>query len=156
MRITGLTEARLDHVIGLMTASPLLRRYGVTRRSARASLMRGRRTGDVQLVASDGGKVIGFAWMILTQAFDRTAYLRLLLVAEGRQSRGVGAALLGRVEQLARAAASRHLMLLVTANNRRARAFYARQGYRHVGDLPSFVRRRMSESLYVKIWNRHS
>jgi GNAT superfamily N-acetyltransferase len=139
-----------------MTASPLLRRYGVTRRSARTCLRRGRRTGDIQLVASEGGKVIGFAWMILTQAFDSTAYLRLLLVAEGRQSRGVGAALLGRAERLARAAASRHLMLLVTANNRRARAFYARQGYRHVGDVPSFVHRGIAESLYVKSWRDRS
>ena len=42
------------------------------------------------------------------------------------------------------------MVLLVTTTNRRARAFYKRQGYRYVGGLPAFVRPKIGESLYVK------
>jgi len=89
---------------------------------------------------------------ITTRALDRAAYLRLLLVAEGEQSRGVGAALLRDAERRARASGCRHLVLLVTSANRRARTFYTRHGYRHVGNLPGFVRPAIGESLYVKTW----
>ncbi|CAN5229027.1 hypothetical protein BH18CHL2_BH18CHL2_06190 [soil metagenome] len=94
--------------------------------------------------------VRGVAWLILTRAFDGAAYLRLLLVAEGEQSRGVGAALLSRAERRAREARSRHLALLVTGTNRRARNFYEREGYRLVGILPGYVRPGIDEALYVK------
>jgi GNAT superfamily N-acetyltransferase len=78
----------------------------------------------------------------------------LLLVAEGEQSHGVGGALLAEAELKARASGCRHLVLLVTTTNRRARAFYARQGYEHVGNLPGFVHPAIGESLYVKSWPR--
>lgn len=132
----------------------MLRRYGVTRHRAWASLTEAQRERDLVLVALQGDEVVGLAWVIATRALDRAAYLRLLLVAEGRQSAGVGAALLADAERRARKAGCRHLVLLVTTTNRRARAFYVRQGYRHVADLPSFVRPRIGESLYLKSWNK--
>ena len=137
----------------LMARSPLLRRYGVTRHRAHASLGDGLRERDLLQVALEDGEVIGLAWVIATRALDRTAYLRLLLVAERQQSQGVGAALLADAERRARASGCRHLVLLVTTTNRRGRAFYARQGYRHVGDLPGFARPHIGESLYVKSWS---
>jgi ribosomal protein S18 acetylase RimI-like enzyme len=42
------------------------------------------------------------------------------------------------------------MVFLVTAKNRRARAFYRRQGYRQVGNLPGFVRPAIDETLYLK------
>jgi hypothetical protein len=36
--------------------------------------------------------------------------------------------------------------------NRRARSFYERHGYAHVGDLAGFVRPGIAESLYLKSW----
>jgi len=80
---------------------------------------------------------------VLAEAWD---------VAEGEQSRGVGAALLEDAERRARKSGCRHLALLVTSANRRARTFYTRHGYRHVGNLPGFVRPAIGESLYVKSW----
>jgi GNAT superfamily N-acetyltransferase len=152
MRITRATRAHVAGLVELMTGSPLLRRYGVTSGGARANLLEGLRERDLLLVALDRGETAGFAWAITTRALDRAAYLRLLLVAEGKQSRGVGAALLRDAERRARAAGCRHLVLLVTTTNRRARTFYTRHGYRHIGDLPGFVRPRIGESLYVKSW----
>jgi GNAT superfamily N-acetyltransferase len=150
MRITRATTAHVPALARLMTASPLLQRYAVTLIRARSSLLEALRERDQLVVALEGGKPLGLAWVITTRALDRAAYLRLLLVAEGQQSRGVGAALLADAERRARASGCRHLVLLVTTANRRARNFYARHGYRHVGSLPGFVRPGVGESLYVK------
>jgi GNAT superfamily N-acetyltransferase len=135
-----------------MTRSALLKRYRVTNVGARTSLLEGLRERDLLLVALERGETQGLAWVITTRALDRSAYLRLLLVAEGQRSHGVGAALLADAERRARASGCRHLVLLVTTTNRRARNFYARHGYRQVGNLPGFVRPAIGESLYVKSW----
>ena len=149
MRLVRATNRHVSAMALLMTESPLLRRYGVTPRGARARLAEGLRARDLLLVAL-GPDVVGFAWVIASRALDRTAYLRLLLVAEGRQSSGIGSELLARAEGLATRQGAPHLALLVTKTNRRARTFYERHGYRHVGDLPGFIRRSIDEALYIK------
>jgi GNAT superfamily N-acetyltransferase len=153
MRILPAARSHLAAMTQLMARSPLLRRYGITRHRAHASLAGGLRERDLIQVALEGPDVIGLAWVITTRALDRAAYLRLLLVAGRHQSQGVGATLLADAERRARASGCRHLVLLVTTTNRRGRAFYVRQGYRHVGNLPGFARPRIGESLYVKSWN---
>ena len=150
MRIRSASERDVAALGTLMAGSPLLRRYRVSAGVARESLREALRERDVLLVALTTDGVVGLAWVITTRALDRAAYLRLLLVAEGQQSRGAGAALLARAEGRARRSGCRHLVLLVTKTNRRARAFYARHGYRHVGHLPRFVQPMLDETLYVK------
>ena len=148
-------RARTEHIrpmATLMAASPLLRRYRVTPRGAKASLTEALRERDLVLAAVDRGAVVGLAWLIMTRALDRAAYLRLLLVSEEHQSQGLGAVLLARAERDARVSGCRHLVLLVTKTNRRARSFYERHGYTHVGDLAGFVRAGIAESLYLKTW----
>jgi [ribosomal protein S18]-alanine N-acetyltransferase len=149
MKIVRAAASHLPAVAALMASSALLRRYGVTRRGARASLAEARRARELLLVAL-GPDVVGFAWVIATRALDRSAYLRLLLVAERRRSAGIGDALLSAAERLARRNRARHLVLLVTKTNRRARSFYERHGYRHIGDLRRFVRPTIDEALYAK------
>lgn len=153
-RIVRATQMHIGPIATLMAASPLLRRYRVTRARADASLSEALRKRDIVLAAVEDGAVVGFAWVITTRALDRAAYLRLLLVAEERQSRGLGAALLARAERQVRTGGSRHLVLLVTKTNRRARSFYERHGYAHVGDLAGFVRAGIAESLYLKTWRQ--
>jgi len=150
MTIVPAKRAHLPALAALMSASPLLRRYGVTAPRARESLHEALGNGDTLLIAVDGATVLGLAWVIATNALDRSAYLRLLLVAPGQRSRGVGAALLSDAERRASMAGSRHMILLVTTTNRRARAFYVSRGYRYIGALPGFARPRINESLYVK------
>lgn len=152
MRITPAREPQIPDLAMLMSASPLLKRYGVTRASARASLTEGVRERDMLLLAAEGGEIVGLAWVILTRALDRAAYLRLLLVAEGWQDRGVGSVLLADAERRARRSGSHHMVLLVMTTNRRARAFYERAGYAKVGHLPGFAGPGISEALYVKSW----
>ena len=151
-RIVRATHVHIGPIATLMAGSPLLRRYRVSARGAKASLAEALRERELVLVAVDGEAVIGLAWVITTRALDRAAYLRLLLVSEKHQSRGIGAALLARVEREARASRCRHVVLLVTKTNRGARSFYERHGYAHVGDLAGFVRPGIAESLYLKSW----
>jgi GNAT superfamily N-acetyltransferase len=153
--MSRIVRARTEHVgamVKLMTSSPLLRRYRVTARGATRGLGGALREGDILLAGMEGDEIVGLAWVIPTEALDRAAYLRLLLVAEDRQSQGLGAALLARVEREARRTRCRHVVLLVTKTNRRARTFYERHGYTHLADLPHFVRRGIAESLYLKSW----
>ena len=150
MRIVRATRKHIDPIARLMATSPLLRRYRVTARGARTNLLEALRERDILLAAMDGDDVVGLAWLIPTRALDRAAYLRLLLVAETHRSRGVGAALLARGERSSRAQGCRHVVMLVTRTNRRARSFYERHGYAGVGDLPGFVRPGITESLYLK------
>jgi ribosomal protein S18 acetylase RimI-like enzyme len=154
MRIVRATRRDVPAIADLMAASPLLKRYRVTRAGALRSANDGLRARDLLFVAVDAGAVVGLAWMIVSRSLDHSAYLRLLLVSEGHQSRGLGAALLARAEREVRASGARHLVLLVTRTNRRARSFYERHGYSRVGDLPGFARPGIAESLYVKSWRR--
>jgi ribosomal protein S18 acetylase RimI-like enzyme len=151
-RIVRATRKHLDPIANLMVASPLLRDYRMTGRIARAGLARGFRERETILVALDEDAVVGLAWFIQTRALDRAMYLQLLLVAESHQSRGLGASLLARGERQARASGCRHMVMLVTKTNRRARSFYERHGYAHIGDLPGFVRPEITETLYLKSW----
>ena len=152
MRIVHATLQHVPPLARLMAASPLLRRYRVSERGARRNLLSALRARDILLTAVEGDAVVGLAWLVPTRALDRAAYLRLLLVANAHQSRGVGAALLARGERLSRGARCRHVVMLVTKTNRRARSFYERHGYTHVGDLGGYVRAGIAESLYVKSW----
>jgi GNAT superfamily N-acetyltransferase len=122
MRISRARDDDVAALARMMAESPLLRRYGVTVRGARSSLREALREHDLVLTAVDGN-IVGLAWAVMTRALDRSAYLRLLLVAERRRSRGIGAALLAAVERRAAAARYRHVALLVTSTNRRARSY---------------------------------
>jgi GNAT superfamily N-acetyltransferase len=152
MRIVRASRKQIGPIADLMLASPLLQRYGATARGVRAGLAKGFRERDFILVGLDGDAVVGLAWFIQTPALDHAMYLQLLLVAESHQSRGLGARLIARGERQARTLGCRHMIFLVTKANRRARVFYERHGYKHVGDLPGFVRPEIDETLYLKSW----
>jgi GNAT superfamily N-acetyltransferase len=94
------------------------------------------RNDAVALVAEDTGGVIGFCDLEFRPRLNFTrpqAWIPDLIVAEDARSRGAGAALLERAEELAR---SRDCwgMTLESANWRtRAHAFYAREGWEDTG-----------------------
>ena len=160
-------EAELPALAGLMVQSPLLARYRVEYGAALASLEEAQAAGDTLLVAhvraaDEGGAApptagaasvsfAGFAWLSLApRILGGAAYLRLLLVAEAYQGAGLGSQLFELVERTARERGAKHLYLLATTDNHRARQFYTRGGYRHVGDLPGLVWPDLDEALYHK------
>ncbi|MBA2449960.1 MAG: GNAT family N-acetyltransferase [Chloroflexi bacterium] len=160
-RPTGwpIAAARFDDLgplAEMMAASPLLQRYHVSRDDALASLEDAYRQGDLILACSrsDTASPAGLAWVTRARILGGGAYLRLLLVAETRQGSGVGGRLLRAAETSARER-DNHLYLLVSADNARARAFYERHGYRHVGDLPEHVLPGVDEALYHKVLRPH-
>jgi GNAT superfamily N-acetyltransferase len=139
----------------LMADSPLLARYGITWAGAMGALESAWRAGDILLIAFEYNvPPFGLAWVIKSRILTGAAYLRLLLVAQDRQSGGVGRHLLGEAERQAREFAN-HLVLLVTADNAGARRFYERCGYRHVGDLPGLAVPGLDEALYQKALRSH-
>jgi ribosomal protein S18 acetylase RimI-like enzyme len=147
--------ADLPALAELMVASPLLRRYGTTPDRARASLAEAHRQGDLILMARDvRGGLVGLAWVIGSRVLTGAAYLRLLLVEPAHQGHGLGQTLLAEAEARARTGANQ-MILLVTADNRRARRFYERAGYRHVGDLPALAVPGLDEALYHKPLRAH-
>ena len=155
IRIRPARPEDLAALAQLMADSTLLGRYRTTRAGAHRALVRGRRDGDRLLVARQAGAgPIGLAWVIVSRILTGAAYLRLLLVADGRQRRGLGGRLLAAAESEARTAAN-HLLLLVTTGNVGARRFYERRGYRHVGDLPGLARPGLDEALYQKALRPH-
>ena len=155
VRIEPARAEDLAALAGLMAASPLLRRYGATRDTALAALESGHRAGDRLLVGrTDEGAPLGLAWLVGSRILTGAAYLRLLLVAEGAQGRGLGARLLAAGEVEARGWAN-HLVLLATIDNTAARRFYERHGYRYVGDLPGFTAPGLDEALYQKALRPH-
>ena len=113
------------------------------------SLVRALVDGGAELtVAEVDGACVGFSWFVPRGFFDRSGYLRLIVVDPGAQGTGVGRALLSRLEQ--RHLAGRGIALLAAEHNHDAHRFYERLGYRHVGTLPDYVVPGLAEHIYLK------
>jgi GNAT superfamily N-acetyltransferase len=145
------TPAVLPVLADMMAESPLLARYRVTKEGAEVALVDARRQGDLILAChpDESATPIGLAWAMPTRVFGGGGYLRLLLVAEGRQGQGIGTLLLEAAEERARAWGD-HFFLLASADNCGARRFYDRHGYRFVGVIPDLVVAGIDETLYYK------
>lgn len=82
----------------------------------------------IALVAESDGVILGH---LAARAGPASAHVDRLYVAGESQGRGVGAALLAALQ--ARIGAATTVTLHVEASNRRALAFYERQGFRQIG-----------------------
>ncbi|HET6161557.1 MAG TPA: GNAT family N-acetyltransferase [Dongiaceae bacterium] len=84
------------------------------------------------IAEDDSGGRLGFAHVeAATESvtLEPCAYVTVLAVTEAAQGGGVAAQLMAAVEDWAQQQGFRLIALDVFANNRRARSFYARQGY---------------------------
>jgi ribosomal protein S18 acetylase RimI-like enzyme len=136
----------LDALAASVVAQPLLVRYQVTADKLARDLHAAHAKGEL-LIADEDGAARGFAWYLPTGTFGGGAYLRLIALVPGSESRGLGAALLDEVE---RRVAPRRLFLLVSHWNDGARRFYAARGYTEVGRLPAYIRADTDEIICVK------
>jgi ribosomal-protein-alanine N-acetyltransferase len=130
---------------GLMAASDPWITLGRTLEHCRAACGR---PECVLFVAHAAGERCGFA-LVNPRGVSGAPYLASIAVAPGWRSRGTGAALLDHCERYA-ALSSRHFFLCVSSFNTRAQAFYARHGYRQVGQFDDFVIDGASELLLYK------
>jgi N-acetylglutamate synthase-like GNAT family acetyltransferase len=82
-------------------------------------------------VASDGGRVVGLAALHVMPLVQRGPLGRLtaIVVGDGARRRGVGRALIGRVEQRARAEGCESMEVTTADRRSEAHAFYAELGF---------------------------
>lgn len=86
--------------------------------------------------------IVGFAQMTrgshlgepCVRGLEAPVELQRLYVGEGQHGRGVGRALAGAVEHLARGEGFRHVWLGVWEGNHRAQRFYANGGFTRIGE----------------------
>ncbi|MDJ0840365.1 MAG: GNAT family N-acetyltransferase [Acidobacteriota bacterium] len=92
-------------------------------------LIRCLRKPDVVLLLAhlEDDEPVGFALM---EYQDQDAHLNLLAVEPNRQGRGIGRLMIEWLEKTARTAAVSRVVAEVRVDNRPARAFYQRLGYR--------------------------
>jgi ribosomal protein S18 acetylase RimI-like enzyme len=128
---------------------PLLARYGSTAARLEAVLAVALARGERLRLAEEGGAPAGLVWFQPSGTLALGGYLRLIAVVDGAQRRGTGAALLAAFEEET-AQESAHAFLLVSDFNAGAQRFYARHGYRRVGELPGLVLPEVGELLYWK------
>ena len=112
-----------------------------------ACLARVQRSELEVLVARSGGAPAGFVLLHPTGVAGSPYIASIAVAAEARGS-GVGTALMEFAER--HYPEARHMFLLVSSFNRRARALYERLGYRAVGELPDYVIEGASEILMHK------
>jgi ribosomal protein S18 acetylase RimI-like enzyme len=129
----------LGQLVQAVIDQPLLKRYELSAASLLRVLEAELERGDEVLVVEEGGAPVGFAWFLSRGTFGGAAYLRLIALQPGLESRGHGAGLLAEMERRLQPR-TRNLFLLVSHWNEAARRFYAAHGYREVGRLPGYIR----------------
>ncbi|MCC7447040.1 MAG: GNAT family N-acetyltransferase [Anaerolineae bacterium] len=149
--IRPMTAADIEPCATLMAKSPLWQRYGVTVASASARFESALRDGGIILVA-DGGdnQPLGFIWVVLRGAFNRSGYIPLIGVNAHQRGGGIGQQLLDAAEDRARQTAIHDMFLLCSDFNVDAQRFYQRQGYAQVGAIPDYVIPGITELIFHK------
>jgi len=147
--VTPLQPRHLADCAALVARSSLLARYGYGGSSAARDLGAALAAGRATLLgATVDGELVGFAWLVPRGAFDRSAYLRLIVVDRRARKRGVGRALVAALE--ARHLEPSGIALLCTVDNAPARRFYEGLGYAAVGELRGYVKPGLDELIYFK------
>ena len=133
-----------------MLRVPLWQRYGFTVERGEAYFERGLAGNGVLLVADVPEQTaVGFAWLEPKGAFAHNAYLQMIGVHPDHMSKGIGAALMARVEDQVRSQ-SDQLFLLSSDFNTSAHQFYRRRGYTQVGQIPGYALPDVDELIFWK------
>ena len=102
-------------------------------------------------IAEDDGRMAGFAIVDWSQSEVGTlAYIQTLEVSLQQRKQGVGAELLRRLEDSARAAAADTLWLHVDAENALAIRLYEAHGYKYQGREEHYYARSRAALVYTK------
>jgi ribosomal protein S18 acetylase RimI-like enzyme len=153
--ISRLHSTDVDACARIVAGDPLWRRYGITLARARTSIRRalgagrGDRAPGFFAVARHAGSVAGFVWFRSEGTFDHSGYIRWIGVAPDARSRGIGALLMRYAEDKIFQSGP-NVFLMVSDFNRRAQAFYRRQGYTKIGVVRDYVVPGITEYLYRK------
>jgi ribosomal protein S18 acetylase RimI-like enzyme len=124
-------------------------RFVSDRLSRRSIAALSRSRSACMLVASRGGRPIGYA-VFLTRRGGQSARLYSIAVAQGEAGRGIGSRLLAAVEEAAIKRGARRLHLEVRADNSTAVSFYERLGYKPAGERPGYYEDGMTALLFAR------
>ncbi len=138
-------------IIDWLITIPLWQRYRLTAEKARTQFERAFKQEDLLLVADLGqqNRACGFSWCMVSGAFGRSLYLRMIGVRQDCAGEGVGSVLLTYTEQIA-LTISEDLFLLTSDFNVDAQRFYRRHGYQQVGEIPGYVLPDVTELIFRK------
>ena len=143
LRAAHVSEAR-----AIASMSRLLVEHGLNWRWTPARVKKSIKDKETMvLVASIDGSMSGFAIMKFR---DEESHLFLLAVATRRQRTGIGRALLAWLEKSCRTAGMRQIRVEVRANNRDARKFYERSGFRFIGQVAGYYDKREAAVVMIK------
>lgn len=95
-----------------------------------------RRPGTALFISREGEQRLGFV-LLAEHGLAGSPYIASIAVNAAARGRGIGSELLRFAE--ARYRPSRHIFLLVSSFNERARRLYERSGYRQVGEIADYV-----------------
>jgi ribosomal protein S18 acetylase RimI-like enzyme len=132
-----------------MAQTPLWQRYGVTEASALRRFELGLERQANIAIAEQGGLVLGFVWVSLRGAFERSGYIPLIGVDPAQYGQGIGQALMDYAEAQVFQQAG-ELFLLVSDFNEAAQRFYFRRGFIQVGVLPDYILPGVRELIFMK------
>lgn len=148
MKVRPATAA--DHAAVAAIWAPILNDTTITFQSGPRSpecvaeiIAERRKAGHEFFVAGEGARIVGFA----TYAQFRpgpgyaTAMEHTVILSPDARGRGIGRALVGAVEDHARAAGAHTLIACISGENPAAAAFHGRLGFRPVGTIPEAGRK---------------
>ena len=139
-----------DHPAILALWNPLIRETTITFSSeektpaALAAMIDGRRAlGQEFFLASEGAELLGFATYAQFRGGDgyANAMEHTVILGQAARGRGVGRALMSRLEDHARAGGAHTLFAGVSAENPAAVAFHAALGFRTLARIPEAGRK---------------
>jgi len=133
MDISPITDADRDWAAHLFAETDPWRRLGTTLAQCREVC---EDAAYLVFVARCEGERCGVI-VLQPRGVAGSPYLKWIVTAPERRSRGVGAKLLGFAENYFRPKA-RHMFLCVSSFNLRARSLYERLGYKQVGQFDDY------------------
>ena len=134
-----------------MSDLPLMKRYEWTEFGIGRSLREALHNDNLLLRANSSSSdySCGLAWIVPKGTFNRSPYLRLLVVHPKFTSIGVGTLLMLRVESQVKMD-FRDLFILVSEFNVDAQSFYMQMGYSKIGEITDYVLPGVSELIFRK------
>jgi len=151
IKIDRLKDNDIGPLSKWMADLQLMKRYEWTELGLGKCLREALYRGDPLLRAISYGSncPCGLAWIVPKGAFNRSPYLRLLVVHPKFTSIGVGTSLMLQVESQVKID-YKDLFILVSDFNVDAQSFYQQMGYLKVGEIADYVVPGVSELIFRK------
>ena len=151
IKIDRLKDNDIGPLSKWMADLPLMKRYEWTEFGLGKCLREALHQENLLLRAISYGSncPCGLAWIVPKGSFNRSPYLRLLVVHPKFTSMGVGTLLMSQVESQVKID-YKDLIILVSDFNVDAQSFYQQMGYLKVGEIADYVVPGVSELIFRK------